>query len=76
MGFNDSRLIQDHKDSIWDIASITKSFTSVVVLQLEGTKTILPNGETHIFSLDDTVEQWFPEYTNGMKGGVKQQFVN
>ena len=72
MGFNDSRLIQDHKDSIWDIASITKSFTSVVVLQLEGTKTILPNGETHIFSLDDTVEQWFPEYTNWHeKGGVK-----
>lgn len=52
------------KDDIFQIGSISKSFISVVLLQLEGTTATLPSGEKHIFSLDDEVEQWFPEYGN------------
>lgn len=66
----DSRKMDNN--SLFQIASNSKSFTTVVLLQLVGSKVTLQNGEKHIFSLDDALEQWFPEYPNwSEKEGIK-----
>lgn len=58
------------KDDVFQIGSITKSFTSVVLLQLEEDK-------SYQFSLDDTVGKWFPadkypQYQNWKNIKVRQ----
>ena len=48
-------------DTLWDIASITKMFTAVVVLGLV---------EEGRLDLDEPVERWFPEYDTEAKRGT------
>lgn len=50
------------KNDVFQIGSVTKSFIAVVLLQLEGSQVVLPNGEEHIFSIDDPINLYFPEY--------------
>ncbi|HLX54913.1 MAG TPA: serine hydrolase domain-containing protein [Aquella sp.] len=53
IGRNDRRSVQDN--SLWQIGSNTKSFTSIVLLQLEA--------EHPEFSIEDPLDKWFPEYS-------------
>ncbi|HLX52505.1 MAG TPA: serine hydrolase domain-containing protein [Aquella sp.] len=53
IGRDDRRSIQDN--SLWQIGSNTKSFTSIVLLQLEA--------EHPEFSIEDSLGKWFPEYS-------------
>jgi CubicO group peptidase (beta-lactamase class C family) len=52
------RRIPARDDTIYDIASITKMFTSVVVLGLV---------EDGLLDLDEPIASWFPEYREGVK---------
>ncbi|MDQ5921805.1 MAG: D-alanyl-D-alanine carboxypeptidase [Pseudomonadota bacterium] len=53
MGRDTLQVIQTN--SLWQIGSNTKSFTSIVLLQLES--------EYHNFSINDDLSKWFPEYS-------------
>lgn len=63
-----SGYIDPSGEELWDIntpsliASVTKTFTAVVVMQLV---------EEEKLSLDDTVDTWFPEQPNGDKITVR-----
>lgn len=46
------------QDTVFDIASVSKTFTAVAVLQL---------AEKGKISLSDTLDKYFPEYENGKK---------
>ena len=46
------------QDTIFDIASASKTFTAVAILQL---------AEKGKLSIDDTIDKYFPEYENGKK---------
>jgi D-alanyl-D-alanine carboxypeptidase len=72
MGYNNSNPITD--DSVWQIGSNTKSFTSIVLLQLE-------DEYKDKFSIDDDITKWFPEYTYWQdsithKGATIRQLMN
>ena len=54
------------RDTIYDIASITKMFTSVVVLQLV---------EEGLLDLDEPLGTWFPEYRAGVKARLTLRLV-
>ncbi len=72
VGINDSRQLD--KNSIFQIASITKSFIAVILLQLEQEQQY----STKPFSLNDTVGMWFknidgrPTYPEWQKVTIKQ----
>lgn len=53
-------------DTLWDIASITKMFTAVVVLGLV---------EEGLLDLDEPVARWFPEYGTGAKRGTTPRML-
>ncbi len=48
----------ESQDTIYDMASVSKTFTAVAVLQLK---------EKNKLSLDDTLDKYFPEYETGKK---------
>ena len=48
----------ESQDTVFDMASVSKTFTAVAVLQLK---------ETNKLSLDDTLDKYFPEYETGRK---------
>lgn len=52
------RRVPARLDTLWDIASITKMFTAVVVLGLV---------EEGLLDLDEPVRRWFPEYDTEAK---------
>lgn len=49
-------------DTFFNIASVSKQFTAVAVLQLQ---------EQGLLSVDDEVRQYFPEYVNPVWNGIK-----
>lgn len=51
------------KDTLFEIGSITKSFTAAILLQLEKEKKL---------SLDDTVGKWLPEYKKWSHFTIKE----
>lgn len=60
-------------NNLWQIGSNTKSFTAIVLLQLENE---YPN-----FSIEDDITKWFPEYTYWQdpvthKGPTVHQLMN
>ena len=46
------------QDTVFDVASVSKTFTAVCILQLM---------EKNKLSLDDTLDKYFPDYENGKK---------
>ncbi|MBR1905666.1 MAG: serine hydrolase [Clostridiales bacterium] len=48
----------ESQDTVFDIASVSKTFTAVAILQL---------AEKGKLKLDDTVDKYFPEYETGKK---------
>lgn len=50
-------------DNLFDIGSITKSFTSVIILQLQAEDKL---------SLDDTLGKWLPQYPNWKEVTLRQ----
>lgn len=48
----------ESQDTVYDMASVSKTFTAVAVLQLK---------EKNKLSLDDTLDKYFPEYETGKK---------
>lgn len=70
MGRDNLQAIQ--ANSLWQIGSNSKSFTSIVLLQLESE---YPN-----FSINDSMSKWFPEYTywedSTTHGPTIQQLMN
>lgn len=48
----------ESQDTVFDMASVSKTFTAVAVLQLN---------EKNKLSLDDTLDKYFPEYETGRK---------
>ncbi len=72
MGRDDNRPIQSN--SVWQIASNTKSFTSIVIIQLA-------DEYKDTFSIEDDITKWFPEYTYWQdpithKGPTVHQLMN
>jgi CubicO group peptidase (beta-lactamase class C family) len=60
------RRVPAGRDTIYDIASITKMFTSVVVLQLV---------EEGLLDLDEPLGTWFAEYRVGVKARLTLRLV-
>ena len=48
----------ESQDTVFDMASVSKTFTAVAILQLN---------EQNKLSLDDTLDKYFPEYETGKK---------
>lgn len=48
----------ESQDTVFDMASVSKTFTAVAILQLN---------EKDMLSLDDTLDKYFPEYEEGKK---------
>lgn len=48
----------ESQDTVFDMASVSKTFTAIAVLQLK---------EKNMLSLDDTLDKYFPEYEAGKK---------
>ena len=56
--FEKDGMTLESQDTVFDMASVSKVFTAVAVLQLK---------EKNKLSLDDTLDKYFPEYETGKK---------